>query len=91
MRNVWKGLVVGALTGMAGGLAMDIAAGGRDKAGDAVSRVLDKAPSAARAATRKATAVLADADLPDRVRDAADHVAGSQAAKELRRRAGAVS
>jgi hypothetical protein len=80
MKNAWKGLIIGALTGMVGGSAMDMASGARHKASKAVHDVMDKAPSAAKAATHKATEVLHDADVPAKVREAALQVGDSDVA-----------
>jgi len=42
MKNAWKGLVIGALTGMVGGWAMDAATGIRRKVAAGAHQVLDK-------------------------------------------------
>lgn len=87
MKNAWKGLIVGALTGMVGGSAMDMASGARRKvtqvmenAVDVVENAVDKAPSVAKAATHKAADLIHDADVPAKVRDAAVQVGDSEAA-----------
>lgn len=54
MKNAWKGLIVGALTGMVGGSAMDLASAARRKTARAAHGVIEKAPSVAKAATHKA-------------------------------------
>jgi hypothetical protein len=91
MKNVWKGLIVGALTGMVGGSAMDMASGMRRKGAEVAHDVIEKAPSAAKAATHKAAEILHDADVPGRVRDVAHHVAESHAVEEAKSVAGQVA
>jgi hypothetical protein len=88
MKNVWKGLVVGALTGMVGGSAMDMAATGRRKTAELAQGVMDRAPSVAKAAAHKATDLLHDADVPEALRDAAVHVGDSAPAKKAKKIAG---
>ena len=84
MKNVWKGLIVGALTGMVGGSAMDVASGARRKAGAVLGGAVDKAPSVAKAATHKVADVIHDADLPARVHDAVAPASESDAAKKAK-------
>jgi hypothetical protein len=98
MKNAWKGLIVGALIGMVGGSAMDMASGARRKAAevahdvmDVAHDVIDKAPSAAKAATHKAADVLQANDVPETVRDVALQVGDSQVAKKAKRVAGQVA
>jgi hypothetical protein len=81
MKNAWKGLIVGALTGMVGGSAMDIASAGRRKVAGVAHDVIDKAPSVAKAAAD----MLHDADVPARVRDAAVQVGDSDVTKKTKR------
>ena len=71
MKNAWKGLIVGALTGMVGGSAMDIASAARRKGAEVAHDVIDKAPSVAKAASHKAAGLIHDADVSARVRGAA--------------------
>jgi len=85
MKNAWKGLIVGALTGMVGGSAMDLASGARRKAAEVAHDVIDKVPSVAKAATHKAADVLHDADVPAKVRDAAAQVSDSPVAKKTKK------
>lgn len=61
MNNVWKGLVVGGLTGVAAGLVLDSVTNTSEKA-----RVLWK-----------------EADLPERLRDAAQKVKESDVARQV--------
>jgi hypothetical protein len=85
MKNAWKGLIVGALTGMVGGSAMDIASSARRKTLEVAHDVIDNAPSVAKAATHKAADILHDADFPAKVRDAAVQVGDSNGAKKAKR------
>ena len=85
VKNAWKGLIVGALTGMVGGSAMDMASGARRMTAEVAHDVIDKAPSVAKAATHKAADMLHDADVSARVRDAAVHVGDSDVAKKAKR------
>jgi hypothetical protein len=91
MKNVWKGLIVGALTGMVGGSAMDMASTGRRKTAELAQDVIDKAPSVAKAAAHKATDLLHDADVPEALRGAAVHVGDSATAKKAKKVAGQVA
>ena len=95
MKSVWKGLVVGSLTGMVGGVALDMAtAGGRkatriantlaEKAGSAV----EAAPSIAKTTTRAAAAKLHDADLSGKVDQAAAHIEGSDVVAKIKNAVG---
>ena len=85
MKNAWKGLVVGALTGMVGGAAMDMAIGARRRTVEVAQNVAEKAPSVAKAATNKAADVLHDADVPDTLRDVAQKVGESDGAKKAKK------
>jgi len=91
MKSAWKGLVIGALTGMVGGSAMDIAASARRKASKVAHDVIDRAPSVAKAATHKAADAVHDADVSDSVRAVAAHVGDSQVGKKTKRVAGQVA
>ena len=74
MKNAWKGLVVGALTGMVGGAVLDMAEGTGRRAVRVAGQVVDSVPSAARTATHKAAGLVHEADVPGRARDLAEHV-----------------
>jgi hypothetical protein len=74
MKNAWKGLIIGALTGMVGGSAMDAASGARRKASGVAHAVIDEASAVSKAAAHKAGGMLHDADVPAKVRDAAEKV-----------------
>src|SRR5579859_512672 len=86
MRNIWKGLVVGALAGAAAGLAVDLlyGAGGQLAAvtRGAGRRVPDAADWAV-AVTGEARRRLRDADLPDQVRALAQDIADSDFGKQV--------
>jgi hypothetical protein len=64
MKNAWKGLIVGALTGMVGGSAMDMASGARRKTAGVARDMIDKAPAVAKAAAHKAADMVHDAGVP---------------------------
>jgi hypothetical protein len=76
MRNVWKGLVIGGLTGMAGGLLLDGLDKGARGASALSNRVAQEAPevaghlrdSIADAVTETAGRVR-DSDLPDHIKE----------------------
>ena len=88
MKNAWKGLIIGALTGMVGGSAMDMASAARRKAAEVAHSVMEKTPSVAKAATHKAADVLHDAEAPETLQDAAVQVGDSHTAKKAKRVAG---
>ncbi len=84
MRNVWKGLVVGGLTGVTAGVVLDSITRASKKAAQIGSQVRDKAPEAGRlvqSLTDKAGDWIHDAEVPDHVRDAARRVKESDAAQ----------
>ena len=85
MKNAWKGLIVGALTGMVGGSAMDMASAARRKTAEVAHDVIDKTPAVANAAIHKAADMLHDADVPGKIRDAAVQVGDSDVAKKTKR------
>jgi ATP-dependent Zn protease len=91
MKNAWKGLIIGALTGMVGGSAMDMASGARRKAGEVAHDVMEKAPTVAKAATHKAADMIHDADMSEAVRDVAIHVGESPLATKAKSVAGQVA
>ena len=74
MKNAWKGLIIGALTGMVGGSAMDAASSARRKVSGVAHSVMDEASAVSKAATHKAGGMVHDADVPAKVRDAAEKV-----------------
>jgi hypothetical protein len=91
MKNAWKGLIIGALTGMVGGSVMDMAAGARRKASEVAHDVIDKTPSVAKAATHKASDVLEHAEVPETVREVAQHLGDSPIATKAKSVAGQVA
>jgi hypothetical protein len=84
MKNVWKGLIVGALTGMVGGSVMDLAAATRRKGVKVAHEVIEKAPSVAKAATHKTADALHDADVSGKMRDVAHHLGESDVAEKTK-------
>jgi hypothetical protein len=86
MRNTWKGLVVGGLTGVAAGVVLDSISRASKKAAEIGGQVREHAPEAGRWAhslSDKASEWIHDADVPDHVRDAAQRVKDSDAAQRL--------
>ncbi|MGH9036130.1 MAG: hypothetical protein ACRD0O_10225, partial [Acidimicrobiia bacterium] len=75
MRNVWKGLVVGGLTGVAAGILLDAAEGAFERAVTAREHLRERAPELkdrARHAAEVAGERLKEADLPEKARLAAE-------------------
>jgi hypothetical protein len=86
MRNVWKGLIVGGLTGVAAGVVLDSLAKASQKASAIGGQVLDHAPEAGRwvqSVTDKAGDWLHDADVPEHVRNVAHKIKESDAASRV--------
>ena len=86
MRNVWKGLVVGGLTGVSAGIVLDAAARASKKASAIGEHVRDHAPEAGRwiqTVAGKAGEKIHDAEVPEHVRDAAQRVKESDAAQRV--------
>jgi hypothetical protein len=89
MKNVWKGLVVGGLTGVTAGVVLDSIARASRKAAEIGGQVREHAPDAGRwvqSLSDKAGDWIHDADVPEHVRGAAQRVKESDAAhraKEL--------
>jgi hypothetical protein len=83
MRNVWKGLVVGGLTGVGAGMVLDSLARASEKAVALGEQVREHAPEAGRwiqSVTDKAGDRLHDADVPEHVRAVAQKIKDSDAA-----------
>jgi len=78
MRNVWKGLIIGAFTGAATGLVLDVLEGGArhvssslEAASKAVPDVSERLREGVRDGVTELTQKVHDAELPQRVEDAA--------------------
>lgn len=86
MNNVWKGLVVGGLTGVAAGLVLDSLTNTSEKAKELGKHVVDHAPEAGRwvhSMTENTRELWKDADLPERLREAAQKVKESDVARQV--------
>ena len=86
MRNVWKGLIVGGLTGVTAGIVLDSANRASRKAAAVGGQVRDHAPDAVRwlhSLTDKAGEWLHDSDFPEHVRETADRLKESDAVRRL--------
>jgi hypothetical protein len=90
MRNVWKGLVIGAFAGAAIGIALDFARAIGRKAievgGQTREALRQHAPEVAEALATKAADVaqrVKQADIPGRLSEMAQHVAGSPPARAV--------
>lgn len=74
MRNVWKGLVVGGLTGVAAGGILDAVAKAAQKAAGVGDQVVEHAPDAGhwvQSVATKAGEWLHETDVPGHIHDAA--------------------
>ncbi len=86
MRNVWKGLVVGGLTGVTAGVLLDAIARASKKAAEIGGQVRDRAPEAGRwvqSMSDKAGDWVHDTDVPEHVRNAAGRVKQSDVAQRV--------
>jgi hypothetical protein len=86
MRNVWKGLIVGGLTGVVAGVILDSLAGASKKAGALGDQVLERAPDAGhwvQSVAGKAGEWLHEADVPEQVRSAAHRLKDSDAGARI--------
>jgi hypothetical protein len=90
MRNVWKGLVIGAFAGAAIGIALDIARALGRRAIEVGSQtreaVREHAPEVAEALASRAADVaerVKQADIPGHLSEMAQHVAGSPPARAV--------
>jgi hypothetical protein len=73
MRNVWKGLFVGGLTGVTAGVFLDSMSRASKSAAVVGGQIREHAPDAGRwlhSATDKAGEWLHDAEIPDHIRHA---------------------
>lgn len=87
MSNVWKGLAVGAVVGAAIGLVLDLLRGAGKGAAALTDLAREHGPDAIAAVGSLASAGadrLRDADLPDKLRHAAQAAASSDAARTVR-------
>jgi hypothetical protein len=76
MKSVWKGLIVGGLTGVTAGVVLDTFAGASTKAVAVGEQVRKHAPDAGRwlqLVTDRAGEWIQDADIPEHVRHVAHH------------------
>ncbi len=88
MRNVWKGLVVGGLTGVMAGVVLDTLAGASKKAQAVGDQVREHAPDAGQwlhSVSDKAGEWIHDADVPDHVRSVAERVKESDATDKVKK------
>lgn len=79
MKNVWKGLVVGAFTGAGIGLVLDLVESGaqklasaEDRVGEAVHEHAPQVAAKVRHGVSEAASRVQDADIPQHLREAAD-------------------
>ncbi len=86
MKNVWKGLVVGGLTGVTAGVILDSVTRASKKAVELGGQVREHAPEAGRwvqSLSDKAGERLREADVPEHLRGAAQRVKDSEAAHRV--------
>jgi hypothetical protein len=94
MRSVWKGFIIGGITGAAVGLTLELLGGVRQGAAAAADLAREHGPQVANTLASKAAAGAdraQQADLPGRLRGAAHTAAASDAAQALRQRATAAT
>ena len=87
MRNVWKGLVVGGLTGVTAGVVLDTIARASKKAVAVGEQVREHAPDAGRwiqSVTDKAGEWIHDADISEHVRGMAERAKDSDAVNQVK-------
>jgi hypothetical protein len=80
MRNSWKGLVVGGLTGAVVGIALDVFASALKQATRTAENARERAPEAVdwlQTVTESAAKWVHDSDVPDRVREVAQRILDS--------------
>ena len=88
MRKVWKGLVVGGLTGVLAGVVLDSIAGASKKALAIGDQVREHTPEAGRwlqSVTDKAGEWIHDADASDHVRSITERVKESGATNQVKK------
>jgi len=74
MKNVWKGLVVGGLTGVAAGIVLDALARGAREASALGDKVAQQAPEVAGRLRHAVTEAVADSASKVRDPEVADHL-----------------
>src|ERR1035441_8705262 len=87
MRNVWKGLIVGAVTGAAVGVLLDLPARARAGGAAAAELARERGPRAAETIASAAAAGadrVRQADLPRKVREAAQQADLPRKVREVR-------
>lgn len=87
MRNPWKGLVIGGLTGVFAGVILDVLSGAREKVVTATENAREKAPmwgDKAKHAAERAVERLRESELPDRARQTAERIRDSDIADGAR-------
>jgi len=87
MKNVWKGLAIGALVGALVGVILDTLGGGSGQLKDVSRKFKAQAPAAAgwlSATAEKGAGILSDAQVPDRVRDTVHRVGESGVADQVK-------
>ncbi len=80
MRNAWKGLIIGGLTGVGAGVILDVLSAGSEQLSTAGSRAARRFPAAAgkvKDAVISGVDRIGDADLPERAAEAAHRVVDS--------------
>jgi hypothetical protein len=80
MHNKWKGLIVGGLTGAFVGIALDLFASAGEQATRSAEHARDRAPEAAewlQGVTDQAAEWVRGSDVPERVKEVAQHILGS--------------
>jgi len=76
MQNVWKGLIVGGLTGVTAGIVLDTIAGASKKAAAMGEQVREHVPDAGRwlhSVTDMAGEWIHESDTPEHIRHVAQH------------------
>jgi hypothetical protein len=94
MKNVWKGLVVGGLTGVTAGIVLDSFTRAPEKARDLTRQVREHAPEAGRwvhSVAERAGEIVNDSDAPDVIRDTVRRVKDSPTAKTAAKTAAKVT
>ena len=86
MRNTWKGLVVGGLTGIAGGAILDVVGRASRRARELGTMAKDHVPDATswlKHATEAAAERVHDADVAGRVHDVSTRISASDAGTKI--------